>query len=229
MIVPLFLDTNDCRHFSKDARRAIGEVCADAEPEIRSLLGYLPENIDLACQTGPSVIPETGEMGTAIAPNRVGWTVDYRLPGGVATIARTQLRFTLFHELHHLVRGWVMYGGVAPNSFMDGVVSEGLATVFERDFAGREAPWGEYPEDVQNWVTELLELPVSAPYNQWMFQHPDGRRWIGYRAGTYIADQAILASGYSAADLVLISTDEILKMSGIRLEKPNNAMHATSA
>lgn len=51
---------------------------------------------------------------------------------------------------------------------MDGVVSEGLATVFGRDFGGREAPWGKHPEGVEDWVTELLELPVSAPYNQWL-------------------------------------------------------------
>lgn len=216
MIIPLFLDTNDCRHFAKDARRAIEEVCAATEPEIRSYLGELHQNIELACQTGPFVVPETGEVGTAIAPNRVGWTVDSRLPGGVAAVARAQLRFTLFHELHHLVRGWVMYGGKARTSFMEGVVSEGLATVFERDFGGRETPWGEYPEDVEEWVAELLELPISAPYNQWMFQHPDGRRWIGYRAGTYIADQAVLASGVSAADLALTPTDEVLKMSGVR-------------
>jgi uncharacterized protein YjaZ len=109
-----------------------------------------------------------------------------------------------------------MYGWAVRTSFMEGVVSEGLATVFERDFGGRETPWGEYPEDVEEWVTELLELPVSAPYNQWMFQHPDGRRWIGYRAGTYIVDQAILASGFSAADLALAPTDKVLKMSGVR-------------
>ncbi|WP_421841559.1 DUF2268 domain-containing putative Zn-dependent protease [Marinobacter algicola] len=56
-------------------------------------------------------------------------------------IARAQLRFTLFHELHHLMRGWVVYGGAPRTSFMDGVVSEGLATVFERDVGGRETPW----------------------------------------------------------------------------------------
>ncbi|MCL7931083.1 hypothetical protein [Halomonas llamarensis] len=134
MIVPLFLDTNDCRHFSKDARRAIAEVCVDTEPEIRSLLGGLHENIELACQTGPFVIPETGEMGTAIPPNRVAWTVDSRLPGGVATVARAQLRFTLFHELHHLVRGWVMYGGAARTSFMEGVV-EVYAEVLKKSVA----------------------------------------------------------------------------------------------
>ena len=64
-------------------------------------------------------------------------------------------------------------------------------------------------------MAELLELPPSAPYSHWMFRHPDGRRWIGYRAGTYIADQAILASGRSAADFFNTATEEILRMSGI--------------
>ncbi len=48
-----------------------------------------------------------------------------------------------------------------------------------------------------------------------MYQHPDGRRWIGYRAGTYIADRAISESGRSAAELVLIPNEEILKLAGI--------------
>lgn len=217
MIVPLFLDTTDCRHFSDDSRQAVEEICAAADMEIRAHLGaLLPHDIELACQTGQFVIPETGEVGAAITSHRVGWTVNPARPGGIAGIARTQLRFTLFHELHHLARGWVMYGGPERTSFMEGVVSEGLATVFERDVGGRETPWGQYPDDVETWVAELLELPVSAPYNHWMFQHPDGRRWIGYRAGTYIADQAILASGLSAADLAIVPSDEILRMSGVR-------------
>jgi hypothetical protein len=98
---------------------------------------------------------------------------------------------------------------------MDGVVSEGLATAFERDAAGRRPRWGEYSQEAAGWVAELLRLPLTAPYNEWMFLHPDGRRWIGYRAGTYIADRAIAASGLSAAQLVLVPTDEILKMAGI--------------
>src|SRR5207249_1562042 len=110
---------------------------------------------------------------------------------------------------------WLANGGQPRTSFMDGVVSEGLATAFERDFGGRRPPWGEYPEDVRQWVSELLDLPSSAPYHQWMFQHPDGRRWIGYRAGTYIADRAIAASGRSAAELVLVATDEILRNAGV--------------
>ncbi|WP_280564729.1 hypothetical protein [Chromohalobacter sp. 48-RD10] len=52
MIVPLFLDTNDCRHFSKDARRVVEEICTDAEPEIRSFLGDLNEDIEFGLSDG---------------------------------------------------------------------------------------------------------------------------------------------------------------------------------
>ncbi|WP_018918768.1 DUF2268 domain-containing putative Zn-dependent protease [Vreelandella zhanjiangensis] len=215
MITPLFLDTDDGRHFSPDARQTIKEACAVAEPEVRQHLPILPDEIELACQTGTLVIPETGEMGLSVSASRVGWTVDASRKGGVAATARTQLRFTLFHELHHLARGWVIYRDEPRTTFMEGVVSEGLAVVFERDVGGRSTPWGEYPDNVREWVDELLALPVTAPYYSWMIQHADGRRWIGYRAGTYIAEQAIRASGMSAAALVQVPTDEILKMAGI--------------
>lgn len=215
MITPLFLDTNDGRHFSPEARQVIEKVYTATEPEVRQHLKALPEEIELACQTGKRVIPETGEMGLAISSSRVGWTVDDSREGGVAAAACAQLRFTLFHELHHLARGWVIYRDEPRTTFMEGVVSEGLAVVFERDVGGRQTPWGEYPDNVRGWVDELLTLPVTAPYYPWMIQHDDGRRWIGYRAGTYIAERAIRASGLSAAALVHVPTDEILKMAGI--------------
>ena len=100
---------------------------------------------------------------------------------------------------------------------MDVVVSEGMATAFERDFAGASPPWGDYPDDISTWVDELIALPMSAfgSYAKWMFKHPDGRRWIGYRAGTYIVDQAMAASGLSSAELVLTGTAEVLQLAGI--------------
>lgn len=91
----------------------------------------------------------------------------------------------------------------------------GLATAFERDAGGARPLWGEYQNNVREWVEELLTLPVDAPYQQWMFSHPDGRRWIGYRTGTFIADQATLKSGLSSAELVRTPTEEILKLSGV--------------
>jgi uncharacterized protein YjaZ len=75
-------------------------------------------------------------------------------------------------------------------------------------------PWGSYPHDVAVWVQEVLQLPPKAPYAQWMFQHSDGRKWIGYRAGTFIVDQALAATGRTSSDLVTATTDEILAMAG---------------
>jgi uncharacterized protein YjaZ len=201
--------------FVEDVRLAVQEVCQATEPELRALLPALPPRVELLVAAGTRVIPETGETGSAVTPRLVVWTVDPTRPEGVESIVRARLRHTLFHEFHHLVRGWVLYGGELPESFMHGVVCEGLATAFERDAAGSDPPWGAYPEDVESWVTELLRLPSSASYNDWMFQHPDGRRWIGYRAGTFIADRAIQSSGLSAAELAQTPTDEILRMAGV--------------
>jgi uncharacterized protein YjaZ len=97
-------------------------------------------------------------------------------------------------------------------SLMDRVISEGMATAFERDFAGATYPWGQYPDDVAAWVTELMALPKDAPRDHWMSRHPDGRRWIGYKAGTYLVDRAIKASGKSAAELVSASTEDVIRM-----------------
>ncbi|WP_447957424.1 DUF2268 domain-containing putative Zn-dependent protease [Vreelandella sp. EE7] len=223
MITPLFLDTRDGRHFSIDARDAIERVCFEIEPKVRAHLPVLADDIELACQTGKTVIPETGEMGLAISATRVGWTVDGERPQGVADIARQELGYTLFHELHHLARGWVIHRDEPRTTFMEGVISEGLATVFERDVGGRRTPWGDYPANVNVWVEELLALPVTAPYFQWMIRHDDGRRWIGYRAGTWIAERAIRASGKSAAALVNVPTNEILAMADVGPEPPRVA------
>jgi uncharacterized protein YjaZ len=101
---------------------------------------------------------------------------------------------------------------------MDAVISEGLATAFQRDFAQSGPLWGHYPDEIVSWVEELLGLPLSAyaSYGQWMIQHPDGRRWMGYRAGTYIADRAIERSGLTSAELVDMPTEAILGFAGFK-------------
>lgn len=194
--------------------RAIQRIATETVQEVRELLPGLSGDLVLAVAPSRRVIPETGELGAAVSPGRIRWRADPGRPGGIAGVAERELRVTLFHELHHQARGWVMRGGPRRTTFMDGPVCEGLASAFERDAAGRRAPWAEYPSDVEAWVHELMALPRTARYAKWMFRHPDGRRWIGYRAGTHIADRAIEASGLSAAQLVNVTTAEILKLAG---------------
>jgi uncharacterized protein YjaZ len=96
------------------------------------------------------------------------------------------------------------------SGLMDSVVTEGLATAFERDFAGAQVPWGEYPDDVSQWVDELMQLPPDAKRSDWIFRHPDGRRWIGMKAGTYLVDRAMQTLNRTSAELVAMPTAEIL-------------------
>ena len=111
------------------------------------------------------------------------------------------------HEFHHLVRSQA----ITSTSLMDEVITEGMASVFERDVAGVTPPWSVYPEDVADWVYELIALPPRAGSNYWIrARHPDERRWIGMRAGAYLVDRAMKASGKSAADLVSTSTEEVI-------------------
>jgi hypothetical protein len=137
---------------SPSERRAIETVANATSTEVRRFLPALPHQLVLRVQPATRVIPETGETGHAVLPNSVGWMVDPKHIGGVPATIQRELRATLFHEFHHLVR----YAAVGePHSLMGEVISEGMATVFERDAGGASPPWGMYPKDAMNWVAEL--------------------------------------------------------------------------
>ena len=191
----------------------IQETADSAVREVRTLLPALPKSLTLEVQPGKDVIPETGETATAVLPASVYWTVDP--DRDLLAIVRKELRPTLFHELHHLARD----AQVRSETLMDRVVTEGLATAFERDFGKVHPPWGIAPPEVMEWTPELMDQPGNAPRQAWLSRHPDGRRWIGIRAGTFLVDRAMKASGRSAAELVTTPTDEILAFAGVQRER----------
>jgi len=159
--------------FLRDERRMLQGLADSAARDVRVHLPSLPKKVTLVVQPGKDVIAETGETATAVLPASVYWTVDP--DRDVRSIVRKELRPTLFHELHHLARD----ARVPRASLMDSVVTEGLATVFERDFGNVNPPWGTAPPEVMEWTRELLAQPDNAPRDAWLFRHPDGRRWIG--------------------------------------------------
>jgi hypothetical protein len=93
---------------------------------------------------------------------------------------------------------------------MDEVVTDGLAIAFERDFAGVSPPWSKYPDNAMDWVHELMALPSTTPWDR--LPSDDGRRWIGFKTGTYLADRAMRASGRSSAQLVSTPADTLIRM-----------------
>ncbi len=172
----------------------------------------LPPRLTLILRWGTDVIPETGESGTMSLPHNIAWTIDPARD--VTAVVKKELRATLAHELHHMARETRVH----PVTLMDRVIEEGLATAYERDFAHVAPPWGEaLPEATAlAWTRELLAQPKGAERGPWLYRHPDGRRWVGMRAGTFLVDRAMRKSGQTAAQLAQTETAEIVRLADMR-------------
>ena len=194
--------------FSGAEQRTIQTIAGKAVRDARVLLPNLPANLIIRVNPGKKVIDEIGSSSSHSTPNVVYWEVDPSRSGGAAGIARAHLRASLFFHFHRLTRQTHQ----ADVTLMDHVIGLGMATAFERDAGGKTYPWGQYPAEVTAWVPELIALPATANLNHWMFRHPDGRRWVGIRAGTYLVDRAMSVSGKSAAELVSLQSAEVIRL-----------------
>ena len=119
---------------------------------------------------------------------------------------------TVFHEMNHAARYNL---SIFHTTLLDICILEGLATVFERDYAATLQPYAMYPTDVQDWVAEVIAQKDQFSWQDYKFEHPDGRRWICYKAGTYIVDQAMANSGKTVIELTKLPCDEIIALAKI--------------
>lgn len=190
-------------------RALIKNLAIASVRDARALIPSLPGEIELTVRVGSDVIVETGETATALPPRAIMWTVDAGHKEGTRGVASKWLRASLLHELHHLAR----HNAVPPRTIRDYAVYEGMATAFERDYGRVRPPWGDYSEDpITAWVDELTRLPDDADIRHWIYLHPDGRRWIGLKVGTYWVDRAVAASSQSSAAMVATPTDEVIRL-----------------
>lgn len=125
-------------------------------------------------------------------------------------------RAVVYHEMNHAARFHVP---IYHKTFFDNCIFEGLGSAFERDYAGAKVLWAEYPDNVADWVEEIISLPQAPNWWDYAFRHPDGRRWMAYKIGTYIVDQAKQKSGKLIPDLTRLSGDEILRLAEIDVTK----------
>lgn len=130
--------------------------------------------------------------------------------GGLETVIRN-IRPSVFHEMNHASRYNIP---IFHKSLIDACIMEGLATVFERDYTGSAPLHGEYPESVIDWLAEIRGLGDTRSWEEYMFIHPDGRRWIGYKVGTYIVDEAIKRSEKSVIELTQMECTDIIDAAG---------------
>jgi uncharacterized protein YjaZ len=211
--------------FSDDEKQLITDLIRRAEQEVSALLPTLPDVIEVTAMVIDRNVDIVGGVtGRADAPGKVLIEISSVFPGGITAAAQSALSSTIFHEFHHLDRGWTIHG----NKFGPGIpiaaVNEGLASVFAEQYTGVyfEAAYS-YPENAAEWLEEVLALPVDADYSTWMMgEHPDGRNSIGYRLGRYIVHQATTNSGKSVLELSSLAPEEILKLAETPLAGGNS-------
>ncbi len=124
------------------------------------------------------------------------------------------VRPAVFHEINHAARFNIP---IWHHKFLDNCLMEGLATVFSRDYTGEKAPWAKYPPEVKSWVQEIIDKNDMFAWQQYSFDHPDGRKWIAYKVGTYLIDKAMKNSGKSIIELTRMECADIFKLAQVDL------------
>jgi uncharacterized protein YjaZ len=186
-------------------------------PELVSLLPDIPLDAEIIFDNR-WLIPDTGTGGFALEPQKIALAFNPDFTGDDEE-QKKNLKGSLFHEYYHLVQGFVgndeSLNGI---SALENAIYEGAATKFEVLRAGTNPGWAKYPEEVEDWVSEIAKVGNEYDYGKWKFYDPEtNRRWILYRSGCYIVDQAMLKSGKAIEELAKTPPMDIFKMSSIEI------------
>ena len=208
----------DSLKFTESQKIFISKVISKSEKEVRNLLPNLPDSI--------KVIVENVDWNLDIVNGVTGRTETNHPPlvlvqisnnykGGVIDSVYQGIKTTIFHEFHHLSRGWAIQDNKFSYGIPNAMVNEGLAVAFTEIYTGNINDVNSYPKEADNWVKEILALPLDADYAQWvMGEHPDGRTYIGYRTGNFLVRQAMKNSAKSILELSNLMPNEIIKLAG---------------
>lgn len=206
-------------NFSKVQKKLVIKTITESEAEIRKLLPLLPKDITVFVDITDKKFDDNGGVNGRAernSPAEVIIEVSNVYPGGAIKAIETALKPVIYHEFHHLSRGWAIKDNKHDTEIYIAAVNEGLAVVFSEIYTGVFLPWNKYSDDTEQWVEEIISLSKDSNYRTWMFQHPDGRIGIGYKAGNFIIRRAMANSGKDILELSKLSHKKILKLAGYK-------------
>ena len=208
----------DSLKFTETQKVFIREVISNSEEEVRDLLPNLPDSIKVIVEAVDwdldIVSGVTGRTETN-SPPLVSIQISNQYKGGVIDSVYQGIKSTVFHELHHLSRGWAIQDNKFSYGIPNAMVNEGLAVAFTEIYTGNIDEVNAYTDEADNWVKEILALPLDASYSDWvMGEHPDGRTYIGYRAGNFLLKTAMINSRKTILELSELMPNEIIELAG---------------
>jgi len=204
-------------HQNKAYELPFKPLISDSLNEVRRLLPNLPKSIQIYF-SDYGILEDTGIGGYAYSSNIITISLDPNFDDKEKQEAN--IRPTMFHESFHLSQRFT--GEDGPFSAIDNALYEGMATVFEREYAGVFEPYGDYRQisekKLKQWTEELRRLSAEVfadgeVYSKWKFYHPELKeRWIAYRTGTWLVDEVLKRKRLSILDLRTKKAADILSM-----------------
>ncbi len=206
-------------YFTMEQKNHISKVVRTSEKDIRDLLPTLPDSIQVVFEIVDwELDPVGGVTGRTEtnSPPLVAIQISNSYPGGITAAVNKALKHVVYHEFHHLYRGWAIKDNLFEPGIAIAAVNEGLAVVFSEKYTHLSLETDSPPREAiaNQWVKEILKLPRDANYQEWMFQHPDGRSAIGYRAGNFLIRKAMAQSSMNILKISTLTPSEILKLGG---------------
>ena len=203
--------------FTNNQKVLIDSIIVGSEKKIRSLLPTLPKDIKVTVSITNENVDQIGGVNGRTernSPAEVVVEISKVFPGGITNAIERTLTALIFHEFHHLSRGWAIYDNKYDQGISIATINEGLAVVFSETYTGVKLSGNGYSNVTKKWVEEIISLPKNANYGTWMFQHPDGRTAIGYRTGNFVVRQAMRNSGKDILEISKLSPSNILTIAG---------------
>lgn len=191
--------------------------------EAKLLLTGLPDEISFIWDND-LIIPGNGTGGTLLEPALMG--IGYDPDFKDKNLLSKNLRATVLHECFHSVQGWsdknpTLY----PKTLLEDGILEGAATVFERDYGNTSPLWADYEDDetMEKWLMEIIiqdSEPNLEKYNIYKFGEINGVKWMLYKLGTWIVDNALEKNpDLTIEQLANKVPQEIIELAGIELHQ----------
>jgi uncharacterized protein YjaZ len=212
----IFFTEADLWTENKPLQTEVKKAISSAYKDVRKLLPDISRKLSYVVQANTwawQIIPQYGIGAYALNGDMVIIFIDAKVPYGEASLLKNTYE-TVFHESNHTVRYNRGFG--SGNNFLQGCIFEGIATVFERHRTESQPLFGDYnPVEAKQWLEEIKQQGSNINYSEYKFTHPDGRKWIAYKVGTYIVDEALRKSGKTIEEITLLDYDDIERLAEV--------------
>lgn len=143
--------------------------------------------------------------------------IELTIPPG--KIDYKNLERMLYHELHHIARGYCGMLEKGEHVLLNSIFSEGLATAFEVEQVPSILPkHAKYTRLlIKTWLPRMAKKFSSTKYSypEWFYGLNGKPRRLGYKIGKYLVDEIIKRNpAQTPSTLAMVNSKKLLKMSG---------------